>query len=564
METNDQIILKQILDQKHTAVAPALSFNEFFEVFSSEQILKDYNLSYDEIQAGIVDNGGDGGIDSIYLFANGDLIQEDTDLSALKKNVSLELILIQSKWTSGFTEAAVDKITAASEDLLNLSRDISGLASVYNSAVLQKMSLFQDAFKVLASRFPTLRISYNYATHATFVHPNVERKAARLKEKVSSLFSDVTVEFDFLTAQKLLLLARRMPTTVYELVLSENPISSNVAVGYACLVKLRDFNNFISDQHQQLRKVLFEANVRDYQGTTQVNEQIQKSLQERTGEDFWWLNNGVTILASKATQSGKILRLEDPQIVNGLQTSSEIYSYFKNCNTIGDERAILIRVIVPQVTESSDRIIKATNSQTSIPPASLRATDKIHRNIEEYLKPRGIYYDRRKNYYKNEGKRADQIVSIPAMAQAVMAILLQRPDAARARPSSLLKDDNDYQKIFSDIHPIDIYRICILLVRKSEAYVKSLTNITQDDRNNLRFYLAACLAVRLCGTTTPVAAKLVTIDLDLVTDADLSGSFAVVLQLYRELGGTDQVAKGQALLTKMLSVLSGEFSWLEK
>ena len=226
METNDQIILKQILDQKHTAVAPALSFNEFFEVFSSEQILKDYNLSYDEIQAGIVDNGGDGGIDSIYLFANGDLIQEDTDLSALKKNVSLELILIQSKWTSGFTEAAVDKITAASEDLLNLSRDISGLASVYNSAVLQKMSLFQDAFKVLASRFPTLRISYNYATHATFVHPNVERKAARLKEKVSSLFSDVTVEFDFLTAQKLLLLARRMPTTVYELVLSENPISS--------------------------------------------------------------------------------------------------------------------------------------------------------------------------------------------------------------------------------------------------------------------------------------------------------------------------------------------------
>ena len=107
-------------------------------------------------------------------------------------------------------------------------------------------------------------------------------------------------------------------------------------------------------------------------------------------------------------------------------------------------RSVLVRVIVPQEEDSRDRIIKATNSQTSIPRASLRATDKIHRDIEDYLTPRGIYYDRRKNYYKNQGKPVKKIVSIPYLAQAVLACGLRDPANARARPSSLLKNDETY------------------------------------------------------------------------------------------------------------------------
>lgn len=135
---------------------------------------------------------------------------------------------------------------------------------------------------------------------------------------------------------------------------------------------------------------------------------------------------------------GKIT-VENPEVVNGLQTSTEIHNYFSGCNTEGEERNLLVRVIVPNAIESRDHIIKATNSQTAIPPASLRATDRIHRDIEEYLKPFGLYYDRRKNYYKNEGKSINRIVGIPQMAQAIMAIVLQKPDTARARPSSLMK-----------------------------------------------------------------------------------------------------------------------------
>ncbi|WP_180064325.1 AIPR family protein [Acinetobacter sp. YH16042] len=140
------------------------------------------------------------------------------------------------------------------------------------------------------------------------------------------------------------------------------------------------------------------------------------TLQNNTTEDFWWLNNGVTILSTKVTpRTNKQLVIQNPEIVNGLQTSSEIYRYFKeNAVKIQDieNRNVLVRVIVPSSEEVRDKIIKATNSQTQIPKSSLRATDPIHRQIETFLKTKGYYYDRRKNFYKNEGKKPKQIIKL--------------------------------------------------------------------------------------------------------------------------------------------------------
>ena len=65
-----------------------------------------------------------------------------------------------------------------------------------------------------------------------------------------------------------------------------------------------------------------------------------------------------------------------------------------------ESRNVLVRIIVPESEEARDNIIFATNNQTNIPKSSLRVTDTIHLQIEMYFKSRGLYYDRRKNYYK--------------------------------------------------------------------------------------------------------------------------------------------------------------------
>ena len=153
MATNDVIILDKILEQRHAGIGPELDSPTFFELFVAEQILKDYDLSYDELKAGRVGGGGDGGIDALYLFANGELVQEDTDLSVLKRQVAIDLIVMQAKGQAGFSEGALDKLYSVTADLLNLAADHGTLASVYNAELLSAMKSFKATYEALAALF---------------------------------------------------------------------------------------------------------------------------------------------------------------------------------------------------------------------------------------------------------------------------------------------------------------------------------------------------------------------------------------------------------------------------
>ncbi len=553
MVTNERIILDGVLKQLQEEVDPNGDPSSFFEFFTAEQVLKDFDLSYDEIETGLVGAGGDGGIDGIYLLINGDLVQEDPDYAHLRKDITIDLIIIQSKTDAGFKETPIERFVSVSNDILNLSIDRSSLSVTYNESLVETIHRFRTLYHQLAARFPTLRLSYVYASKGVDPHPNVERKVSNLEEVVKRHFPDSDFSFQFLGAPELLGLARRRPQRTYKLQLAENPISSNEQVGFVCLVGLFDFFKFIADDSGALQRQIFEANVRDYQGRTQVNDEIQDSLRTKSSEDFWWLNNGVSILATKASLGAKTLTIEDPQIVNGLQTSTEVYNYCSIHERVDDDRKILVRVIVPEEDESRDRIIKATNSQTVVQLSSLRATDRIHRDIEEYFRPNGLFYDRRKNYYKNEGKPRDKIISIPFLAQAIMAIVLQRPDNARARPSSLLKRDDDYKKVFSPSYPIKLYFVCAEVMRRVERSLKLPSlGVASEDRNNLRFYVAMHV-VGGTSNSSKLPKEIANFDVEVVDESAIRNSLGVIRPKYMELGGNDQVSKGTALLDALRS-----------
>ncbi|MDP3937549.1 MAG: abortive phage resistance protein, partial [Deltaproteobacteria bacterium] len=134
MASNDRIILDEVLKQRQAEVDPTAAASDFFELFSAEQILKNFDLSYDEIESGLVGGGRDGGIDGIYLLVNGELVQEDLDYSHLKKNIALDLFIIQAKTGGGFQETPVERFITVSEDIFDLSRNLSELASAYNES----------------------------------------------------------------------------------------------------------------------------------------------------------------------------------------------------------------------------------------------------------------------------------------------------------------------------------------------------------------------------------------------------------------------------------------------
>ena len=224
-----------------------------------------------------------------------------------------------------------------------------------------------------------------------------------------------------------------------------------------------------------------------------------------------------------------------------------------------ERRKLLVRIITPSTAESSDKIIKATNSQTPIPEASLRATEKVHRDIEEFLKPYGIFYDRRKNSHRNEGKSISSIISIPTMAQAIMSMLLQRPNDARARPSSLLRKSEDYSLIFSVDYPIQVYHVAAHLHKLAKAELRADAKLAARDRNNLLFYVMMYLSSLLTNSSSPSAAALSVIDVDNLDAKLIAKAIDVAQKFYSELGGTEQIAKGKDLVAKLKISLKSEF-----
>ncbi|MBC8279108.1 MAG: AIPR protein, partial [FCB group bacterium] len=248
MSSNQQIVLNTILEQKRKEMDETLPESFFFNLFVVDQVLKDYELSYDEINEGIVEGGCDGGIDALYTFVNGDLIQRDSDLIDVKRNAKIELFIIQSKSQTGFGETPIEKCNSSAIDLFNLGNELDGLRAVYNNNLLTNIGVFRNQYLKTISKFPVIEINYIYASKGIEVHNNVKRKVAILENTVKGQFSSAMFSFEFLTADRLLELNRKDKIESKGMLLKDNPISTQDG-GYIALVPIKSFLDFISDEN---------------------------------------------------------------------------------------------------------------------------------------------------------------------------------------------------------------------------------------------------------------------------------------------------------------------------
>lgn len=540
-------------------MSPQAAPDDYFEVFACEQVLKSFDLSYEEIEQGIVDGGNDGGVDAFFVFVNGQLVREDTDFADLpRKDVVIDVHLVQAKNQETFKETPVDKLAGTLRELFNLDIALESLSARYNEDVRDAAQRLRDSYLALASAYPKLAFRITYASRGMTPDHKIRARSDQVLQAIKERFTSADARFDFLGARELLALASQAPPDSFELQVAETPISTG-SVGFIGLVRLSEYARFVSDENGELRKSIFDANVRDYQGSVEVNKRIHETLEGSEPEDFWWLNNGITVVATRASLAGKTITLESPRVVNGLQTSTEIHEYFRASRDRDDGRHVLVRIVVPTTDESRDRIIRATNDQTPVPNWALRATDPLQRHIEEYFRASDIYYDRRKNYYKNQGVPAHKIITIPYLGQALMAIALGEPNNARARPSSLIKSDEDYGRVFSPEYPIDVFLRVVKWMRRVDEFLTT-KGLASAERNNLKYHLAYFALSAQIGSQ-PVPSSLASVKVEL-TDVHLEACLRHVEDIFRQLSEAegaprtrDQVAKGNQVVPALAARL---------
>ncbi len=328
---NAQTLLLRIFEAWQSDTLPESGGGAAFEIFASELALRSYGLNLDEVTAGIVGGGQDGAVDSVYVFFDDALVDEDSEVvlpdsrpGAFGRERSLELWVVQAKRTASFSEGALDKLENTLRRVLDLDQPLDGLAALYNPTLLARFDLFRRAWEKLLVRRPRLSVNVVYATPGDRrgVTPQVEAKVLALRHVLGKQVPDARISVELLGDSELLARYNERPSYTLPMRYQEAATSDN---SHIALVTLRDYYNLIVDEHGRLQRHLFEYNVRDYEGNVSVNQEIRQSLSNPDSPEFWWLNNGVTILCSAATSAGKTYSLSDIQIVNGLQTSHEIF-----------------------------------------------------------------------------------------------------------------------------------------------------------------------------------------------------------------------------------------------
>jgi hypothetical protein len=559
MAPNDLIALKANLSHWLGTRGSGLTGIAPFNYYCIENFLKLYPVNDKEIRTGAVDQPLDGGVDAFYFFANRKYIFEDTTLDP-DSEYRINLIVFQCKEGTGFSPVEVGKFVFFTEDLLDLNREESDYKALYHDRLKVLMRTFKDQYSRIAGTVTSFNIDYIYISKLDVEEPkangDVSTYMTRLKKEVLKHFPKAITKINFVNAAKLFAQASIRKTKSKKLTYSSQTIQS--AEGWIGLIELRAFYTFLNDEHGDFQEDMLEENVRGYQQKTPVNEGMALTLREpNKSAEFWVLNNGITILAEELQPAGfATLTIKDPQIVNGLQTSRNVYDYYKSTSggVETDKRRILVRIIETKDESVRDQIIRATNSQNKMPPEALRATDPIHRKIEEVFENFGLFYDRRKGHYKDLGKPVAKIVSVREVLQATLALALRKPNDARARPADFLKDDDKYNEVFgSEKLQITTYLKCVELVRLVDAF-KPIKEY-QDHALNLLFYVSLCAAARALNNAHVPANLLNGLNLALLTNELLNSCYSEVFTIYEKCGGDDKAAKGTEMRDQLIEHL---------
>ncbi|PBI88403.1 AIPR protein [Flavobacterium sp. ACN2] len=499
--SNNKIILEGCIKIFKETNELELNDSEVFEIFSLTQIHKDRNITYENILSSIVDGGNDGGIDSLMVFIDEEFVENIDDLENFNfsNRTNSRFIITQCKKENSFKEGPIDKLITTIPVLLDLEKTETALLSRFNSDLVEQTLLLIEVWKKTVISGGSISLDYIYATNASEVVVNkiFEQKVDQLMDLSSSCLSTSDIRFLKFSSKELLELYQKQKSNRLSIEFKDRPLSTEFddnGIGYIGTVKLANYKQFLKAENGDIRDDLFESNIRHFQGLVDVNKKIKNTIENKSDVDFWWLNNGITIIAEEPKEVGKKLSIENIQIVNGLQTS---YSIFNNHNEDPtDNRSVLVKVIINNNKETTDNIIASTNSQNPVSPTLLRATEPIQRNLELFFLNEGYYYDRRKNYYKNLGKPSTKIFSIQLTAQAIEAIVFDDAHTSRSRPTSLLKTENTYNKIFDPNKNFRGYLNCCLINQKTHNFwSKHEDPITKTKTSNFKLHLS-CIIVK--------------------------------------------------------------------
>ncbi len=333
----------------------------------------------DEAAAAVVDGGGDSGIDAVHY-----------------SSASHRLWIVQAKF---FADGQGEP------SLSDVSKFKNGL-----EALLQGQFDVFHGNSALAQRIPQLKAHFDEAAlevKAILVYSGIQL----VSEDRLRLFEDLRLRFshdsDYFAFQRYNLTsvhgwltgADETPgVDIVELTLLQPGQVSAPFETYYGLIDLAD----LATLHARHGKTLVAANIRNYKGSTEVNDQILATIREEP-QHFFYLNNGLTAYCERievrnldrGNLQQKRLKAYGFSIVNGAQTVGSIAAFFESNPQPPPQGYVFLKIIwssalacleYDQNCDFCARVLSNRNSLWSLEPV-FPATAEIQSRYHRLFRP---------------------------------------------------------------------------------------------------------------------------------------------------------------------------------
>lgn len=413
-------------------------------------------LKYEDLKDSETDGYGDNGIDGVYFD---------------KKNNYF--YIIQSKWiksaNGGPEKSEILKLLQGIKDILSFNFDS------FNEKIKSKRELIKDAFlnssikiKVLLT-FTGIKISdecyrtikecfddLNDANDVIFFEPfNIRDCHRALTLGIEG--NPINVDFDLHQWGK-----------------HDDPVKS-IYGQLNCL--------FLAEVFDQNKARLFSQNIRGFMGESEINIQIVNSI-TKDPENFFYLNNGITILAKKITKSafGGSDRVtgrfscEDITIVNGAQTVGSIYEAFKRNKDQVAKATVFIRIVsLENCPEDFDKkVTVATNTQNRIEKKDFVSLDINQQRLKKECLLDGINYHYKRDDVPTNPNDKNFYLEEATIALSCLYYDIELAILAKREISTLWTDTKNppYKHLFNDDLSAQKLVKTIVLFRLIEKQIK--------------------------------------------------------------------------------------------
>ena len=383
----------------------------------------------------------------------------------------IEFIFIQSKYKEKFDSGEYAKFTNGVIDFLGEDH-FQPHNSDIDTWLEIKNYLLSDNVMMCWTHNPDIRLYYVVmGTWENSPHIIAISQKCETDIRAVDLYGEISIQY--------------VDTAVFKRILDENENTFSVVLNVIdtfSLTAVEEVDNssiilfsatkllkLLVSEEGIIRQSLFDDNVRDYQGETNINQDIFDTIKDDSFS-FVLLNNGITIVCDDIGGGNRKVTVKNPQVVNGCQTCNVIYQSYKQGLDLSNV-TIIAKVIATQSSEITNHIVKETNRQNIVYDEAFEITRTFHKNLEDLFNAlvvengtRLFYECRSKQYSNNPTIKPFEKVNLRGIIQSFVSIFLNEPYKGHRHESKLLQEYRN--KIFIDSQSKYPYYIAALIYSK--------------------------------------------------------------------------------------------------